>query len=105
MKVQVVQNLILLHILITDASISQFTVLKGIWGFSGGSVIKNPPTNAGDTGSIPDLGRSPHAIWSNQAHAKQLLSQHSNNQELQPLQPVGPASMLHKKTGHHKEKP
>ena len=32
------------------------------WGFPGGSVVKNPPTNAGDTGdvdSIPGLGRSP----------------------------------------------
>ena len=28
-------------------------------GFPGGSVIKNPPTNAGDVGSIPGLGRSP----------------------------------------------
>ena len=28
-------------------------------GFPGGSVVKNPPTNAGDTGSIPGLGRSP----------------------------------------------
>ena len=31
-------------------------------GFSGGSVIKNPPANAGhigDLGSIPGLGRSP----------------------------------------------
>ena len=24
----------------------------------GGPVVKNPPANAGDTGSIPDLGRS-----------------------------------------------
>ena len=23
-----------------------------IWGFPGGSVVKNPPANAGDTGSI-----------------------------------------------------
>ena len=32
------------------------------WGFPGGSVVKNPPTNAGDTGdvgSIPRLGSSP----------------------------------------------
>ena len=32
-----------------------------IKGFSGGSVVKNPPANAGDTGdegSIPELGRS-----------------------------------------------
>ena len=30
-----------------------------IWGFAGGSVVKNPPANAGDTGSIPELGRPP----------------------------------------------
>ena len=28
-------------------------------GFPGSSVVKNPPANAGDTGSIPGLGRSP----------------------------------------------
>ena len=28
-------------------------------GFSGGSVVKNLPANAGDTGSIPGLERSP----------------------------------------------
>ena len=31
-------------------------------GFLGGTVVKNPPVNAGearDTGSIPGLGRSP----------------------------------------------
>ena len=27
-------------------------------GFTGDSLVKNPPANAGDTGSIPDLGRS-----------------------------------------------
>ena len=27
-------------------------------GFPGGSVVKNPPANAGDTGLIPGLGRS-----------------------------------------------
>ena len=27
-------------------------------GFPGGSVVKNLPANAGNTGSIPDLGRS-----------------------------------------------
>ena len=27
-------------------------------GFPGGSVAKNVPANAGDTGSIPDQGRS-----------------------------------------------
>ena len=28
-------------------------------GFPGGSVVKNAPANAGDTGTIPGLGRSP----------------------------------------------
>ena len=28
-------------------------------GFPGDSVVKNPPAKAGDTGSIPGLGRSP----------------------------------------------
>ena len=28
-------------------------------GFLGASVVKNPPANAGDMGSIPGLGRSP----------------------------------------------
>ena len=32
-------------------------------GFPGGSVVKNPPANAGDMGSIPGLGRS-HMPWS-----------------------------------------
>ena len=30
-----------------------------IWGSPGGSVVKNPPAHAGDTGLIPGLGRSP----------------------------------------------
>ena len=28
-------------------------------GFPGSSVVKNPPADAGDTGLIPGLGRSP----------------------------------------------
>jgi len=28
-------------------------------GFPGGSAVKSLPANAGDTGSIPGLGRSP----------------------------------------------
>ena len=28
-------------------------------GFHGGSVVKNPPANAGDVGLIPGSGRSP----------------------------------------------
>ena len=32
--------------------------------FPGGAVVKNPPANAGDTGSSPGPGRS-HMPWSN----------------------------------------
>ena len=32
--------------------------LKKGWGFPGGAVVENLPTNAGDTGSSPGLGRS-----------------------------------------------
>ena len=28
-------------------------------GFPGGSVVKNPPANTGDAGSVPGLGRFP----------------------------------------------
>ena len=34
------------------------------WDFPGGAVVKNPPANAGDTGSIPGLVRS-HMSQSN----------------------------------------
>ena len=35
-----------------------------LMGFPGDSLVKNPPANAGDTGLIPDLGRS-HMSQSN----------------------------------------
>ena len=35
-----------------------------LWDFFGGTVVKNSPANAGDTGSIPGLGRS-HMLQSN----------------------------------------
>ena len=35
------------------------TVGKHIMGIPGGSVVKNPPANAGDLGLSPGLGRSP----------------------------------------------
>ena len=31
---------------------------KNFWDFPGGAVVKNPPANAGNTGSSPGLGRS-----------------------------------------------
>ena len=41
--------------------------------FPGGSVVKNLPASAGDTGSIPGLGRF-HTPRSNQVHMPQPLS-------------------------------
>ena len=33
--------------------------MRSYLGFPGGSVVKNPPASAGDTGVIPGSGRSP----------------------------------------------
>ena len=52
--------------------------------FPGGAVVKNPPANAGDMGSIPGPGRS-HMPWSNKSHAPQLLRLRSGACELQLL--------------------
>ena len=43
------------------------------WGFPGGAVVRNPPANAGDTGSCPGPGRF-HRPRSNRAREPQLLS-------------------------------
>ena len=60
---------------------SKSTILKTlIEGFPGGSVVKNPPANEGDTGSIPGLGRSP-MLQGSQAHGPQPLSLCSGAQE------------------------
>ena len=51
-------------------------------------MVKNPPANAGDTGSSPGPGRS-HMPRSNEAHALQLLRLHSRAhapQQEKPLQ-------------------
>ena len=40
------------------------TIRRLSWDFPGGTVVKNPPASAGNTGSIPGLGRS-HMPWSN----------------------------------------
>ena len=39
---------------------------EGPQGFTGGPVVKNQPASTGDTGSIPDSGRS-HVLRSNEA--------------------------------------
>ena len=52
--------------------------------FPGGTVVKNPPANAGDMGSSPGLGRS-HMLRGNKACTPQLLSLHSRAHEPQLL--------------------
>ena len=46
-----------------NPQISSFNKMYSV-GFPGGTVVKNPPANAGDTGSIPGLGRF-HMLRSN----------------------------------------
>ena len=58
-------------------------------GFPGGSVVKNLPANAGDTGSVPGPGRS-HMQQSNSAQAPWLLGLCSRAWELQLWQPACP---------------
>ena len=62
--------------------------------FPGGAVVKNPPANAGDTGSSPGPGRS-HMPRSNEAHAPQLLSLHSRACEPQLLSPCATTTEAH----------
>ena len=42
------------------------------WGFPGGLVVKNPPTNAGNTDLDPGLGRF-HVLWGNYIHSPGLV--------------------------------
>ena len=58
-------------------------------GFSGGSVVKNLPANAGDMCLIPDPGRS-HVLQSSSDCAPQLLSLCSRAWEPQLLKPSHP---------------
>ena len=56
-------------------TIASIDVKKGR-GFPGGSVVKNLPASAGDTGSSPGPGRShmPRGIWTHAPHGLSLCS-------------------------------
>ena len=73
-------------------------------GFPGGTVIKNPPANTGDTGSSPGPGRS-HMSRSNETHEPQLLSLCSRAHEPQLLKPVRLEPVLRNKRSHCNKKP
>ena len=64
-------------------------------GFPGGAVVKNPPANAGDTGSSPGAGRSHMPLQSSEARAPQLLSLRSTACEPQLLSPRATTSEAH----------
>ena len=70
----------------TASSMVQVCSKTEIQGFPGGSVVKNPPANAGDTGSVPGPGGS-YMPQSNQAHVPQLLSLCSRVSALQQEKP------------------
>ena len=44
--------------------VANFIIEKQFLDFPGGVVVKSPPANAGDMGSIPGPGRS-NMLWSN----------------------------------------
>ena len=79
---------------------------KEIEGFPGGSLVKNLPANAGDTGLSPCPGRS-HMPWSNEARAPQLLSLRSRAREPQLLRPCATTTEAHVPRAHapQQEKP
>ena len=62
--------------------------MLGRLGFPGGPVVKNPPANAGDVGSIPGSGRFPwRRKW--QAHSSVLAWEIPQAEEPSGLQSVG----------------
>ena len=67
-------------------------------------MVKNPPVNAGDTGSIPGPGRS-HMPGSGWAHVPQLLSLRSRACAPQLLKPTSLEPVLCNKRSHDNERP
>ena len=68
------------------------------YGFSGGSVVKNQPTNAGntgDSGSIPELGRFPGGGNGNPFQCI-LAMEIPQTEESDGLQSVGSQRVRHK---------
>ena len=67
------------------------------------SVVKNSLAKAGETGSIPGLGRS-HMLQGNKAHVLHLPSPHSRAHDLQLPKPAHLEPVLCKRS-HGSEKP
>ena len=69
-------------------------ILKLLLDFPGGPVVKNPPADAGDTGSIPGPGRS-HMPWNNETCGSQLSTLGPVGSEPQPPRLCAPGPVLH----------
>ena len=68
------------HLLVNKKKISISNSLY--WDFPGGPVVKNPPSNAGDTGSIPGWGTiSIVGRGTKIPHATGRLSPHTTTRE------------------------
>ena len=95
-----------LHFLISCITFRQ-SKLPG-WDFLSGLVVKNMPSNAGDTGSTLHLQRS-HMLWSPQAptskahnpRAHALQQEKPLQQEAHSLQPENGLCLPHKKKSPH----
>ena len=48
----------------SEEALTKLPTIKNVQDFPGGTVNKNPPASAGDTGLIPGPGRF-HVPWSN----------------------------------------
>ena len=68
-------------------------------GLPGGSVVKNLPASAGDTGLIPDPGR-PHIPWSDETQEPRLLIPRTAS-----TKDHVPSSLSSAKRSHRNEKP
>ena len=78
---------------------------KAKTGLPHGSVVKNLPTNAGHTASIPDPGRS-YVLQTNEAQSVPTTSLRSRARELKVLKPTSTLEpVLSNKRRHRNEKP
>ena len=67
-------------------------------GFPGGPVVKNPPANVGDMGSIPDLGTKIPYV------AEQLSSCATTTEPKHPEPVCNKRSNCHEKLSHHNQR-
>ena len=82
-----------------------FFFLKKRGDFPGGPVVKNPPSNAGDVGSIPGWGtKIPHATGQLSPHVPQLqlarLNERALPQTTEPTCSGAPAPQLERENLH-----